>query len=246
MTYSALDERDTDRRPGGYGHPFRVIRLLRHTLVALLIVGAATAAFAAGTAGAAGAVAKSKTPCWKVLINDWYDGRIDGIYAIHCYRDALQHLPADVDTYSSAQGRHPAGAAEADHPGPQRRRRQRRTGERRGCRRRRHERWRQRRRRNLRRRDVGRRHVGRQRHQRPDPERDQQARAPRRPTPLPVPLLVLGGVALLLMAAGGSRFPDAPHAHAAGPARFRRLGPARPRAGADRAVVAAVNRLQIS
>jgi hypothetical protein len=103
MTYSALDERDTDRRSGGHGHPFRVIRLLRHTLVALLIVGAATAAFGAGTAVAAGAAARSKPPCWKVLINDWYDGRIDGIYAIPCYREALQHLPADVDTYSSAR-----------------------------------------------------------------------------------------------------------------------------------------------
>jgi hypothetical protein len=103
MTYSALDERDTDRRSGGHGHPFRVIRSLRHTLVALLIVGAATAAFGAGTAAAAGAAARSKPPCWKVLINDWYDGRIDGIYAIPCYREALQHLPADVDTYSSAR-----------------------------------------------------------------------------------------------------------------------------------------------
>ena len=103
MTYSALNERDTDRRSGELGLPFRVIRSLRHTLAALLIVGAATAAFAAGTAAAAGTAVKSKPPCWKVLINDWYDGRIDGIYEIHCYRDALQHLPADVDTYSSAR-----------------------------------------------------------------------------------------------------------------------------------------------
>jgi hypothetical protein len=36
-------------------------------------------------------------------MNDWFDGRIDGIYEIHCYREALQHLPADVDTYSSAR-----------------------------------------------------------------------------------------------------------------------------------------------
>jgi len=41
-------------------------------------------------------------PCWKVLLNDWYDGRIDGTYARHCYNDALKHLPADVSTYSSA------------------------------------------------------------------------------------------------------------------------------------------------
>jgi hypothetical protein len=75
-----------------------VIRSLRHTFVALLIVGATTAAL-----GAAPAVAAKSPPCWKVLINDWYDGRIDGIYAIHCYREALDHLPADVDTYSSAR-----------------------------------------------------------------------------------------------------------------------------------------------
>jgi hypothetical protein len=55
------------------------------------------------TTSAAPAAAKSAPPCWKTLINDWYDGRIDGIYAIHCYREALQHLPADVDTYSSAR-----------------------------------------------------------------------------------------------------------------------------------------------
>ena len=58
-----------------------MIRSLRHTLVALLILAAATAALGVGPA-----LAKSKPPCWKVLINDWYDGRIDGIYEIHCYR----------------------------------------------------------------------------------------------------------------------------------------------------------------
>jgi hypothetical protein len=47
--------------------------------------------------------ASSGTPCWKVLLNDWYDGRIDGSYPRHCYNDALRHLPADVSTYSSAR-----------------------------------------------------------------------------------------------------------------------------------------------
>jgi hypothetical protein len=75
-----------------------VIRSLRHILVALLIVGASGAAV-----GVASAATKDSTPCWKTLINDWYDGRIDGIYPIHCYRDALNHLPSDVDTYSSAR-----------------------------------------------------------------------------------------------------------------------------------------------
>jgi len=46
--------------------------------------------------------ASAATPCWKVLLTDWYDGRIDHVYPIHCYQDALKHLPADVQTYSSA------------------------------------------------------------------------------------------------------------------------------------------------
>lgn len=46
--------------------------------------------------------AAAATPCWKVLLTDWYDGRIDHVYPIHCYTDALKHLPPDVQTYSSA------------------------------------------------------------------------------------------------------------------------------------------------
>lgn len=49
------------------------------------------------------APASAATPCWKTLLNDWYDGRIDKTYPRHCYDDALKHLPADVQTYSSAK-----------------------------------------------------------------------------------------------------------------------------------------------
>lgn len=49
------------------------------------------------------AAAAHKPACWQVLLNDWYDGRIDNTYPIHCYRDALKHLPSDVETYSSAR-----------------------------------------------------------------------------------------------------------------------------------------------
>ena len=42
-------------------------------------------------------------PCWKTLLTDWYDGRIDSTYPLHCYSDALHHLPPDVQTYSSAR-----------------------------------------------------------------------------------------------------------------------------------------------
>jgi hypothetical protein len=60
----------------------------------------ALAALALLTAGARPAAAS--TPCWKALLNDWYDGRIDHTYPLHCYTDALRHLPSDVRTYSNA------------------------------------------------------------------------------------------------------------------------------------------------
>jgi hypothetical protein len=47
--------------------------------------------------------ASAAAPCWKTLINDWYDGRIDNIYPVACYQQALKHLPEDVQTYSSAR-----------------------------------------------------------------------------------------------------------------------------------------------
>jgi hypothetical protein len=53
--------------------------------------------------GVAAAPASAAVPCWKALINDWYDGRIDQTYPAACYTDAIQHLPQDVDTYSSAK-----------------------------------------------------------------------------------------------------------------------------------------------
>lgn len=67
-------------------------------LVRVTIVAAALFAAVAHAAPAQAAA----TPCWKTLLNDWYDGRIDGTYEVHCYQDALKHLPADVQTYSSA------------------------------------------------------------------------------------------------------------------------------------------------
>jgi len=76
-------------------HPLRnIFKVVLFALLFALVVS--------GTAAAASAKSKP-APCWKVLINDWYDGRIDGTYPIHCYREALKHLPTDVDTYSSAR-----------------------------------------------------------------------------------------------------------------------------------------------
>jgi hypothetical protein len=65
-------------------------------LISLLVPALAAFLVSSGTASA-------KPPCWKVLINDWYDGRIDNVYPVSCYREALKHLPTDVEQYSSAR-----------------------------------------------------------------------------------------------------------------------------------------------
>ena len=72
----------------------------RHLNRAALVVAIATLALLGAVARPPAAAAA--TPCWKTLLNDWYDGRIDNTYPLHCYSDALHHLPADVQTYSSA------------------------------------------------------------------------------------------------------------------------------------------------
>ncbi len=43
------------------------------------------------------------TPCWKLLLNEWYSGKITTIYPIPCYQQAIKHLPTDVQVYSSAR-----------------------------------------------------------------------------------------------------------------------------------------------
>jgi hypothetical protein len=54
-------------------------------------------AIAAGTAAASG------PSCWKVVVSDWYaDGRVDGTYPTVCYEQAIQHLPGDVKAYADA------------------------------------------------------------------------------------------------------------------------------------------------
>lgn len=67
----------------------------------LLCVWLATAVFAAtlfaGVAPAAGA-----TPCWKKVVQDWYaDERIDGRYSAACLNEARRRVPEDVKVYSS-------------------------------------------------------------------------------------------------------------------------------------------------
>src|SRR5919199_3841039 len=61
------------------------------TLVVLVALGAGTAA------------ASSKPACWTVVVSDWYnDGRVDGTYPTQCYDQAIRHLPGDVRAYADA------------------------------------------------------------------------------------------------------------------------------------------------
>jgi hypothetical protein len=81
------------------GSPRPQTRRTFAVLAASLVLAVATGlALSAATA----APASAGTPCWKTLINDWFDGKIDNTYPSHCYTQAIDHLPRDVHTYSNA------------------------------------------------------------------------------------------------------------------------------------------------
>jgi hypothetical protein len=64
-----------------------------------MFVAVAVALLALAVTGTAGA----SRSCASRLLDDWRDGRIDGVYPVTCYRQALAQLPEDVRVYSSAQ-----------------------------------------------------------------------------------------------------------------------------------------------
>ena len=70
-------------------------------LRAVVAVCAVTSCFAVSSSAASARV--DAVPCWKALLNDWYDGTINNVYPIPCYHQAIQHLPLDVSVYSSAR-----------------------------------------------------------------------------------------------------------------------------------------------
>src|SRR5262249_35543661 len=53
-----------------------------------------------------GSVARTgdTAPCWKLLLNDWYDGTINKIYPIPCYQRGISLRPADLRISGSARG----------------------------------------------------------------------------------------------------------------------------------------------
>ena len=73
-------------------------RSLRTCLVALVAALSAFAALSlAGTAAAA-------TKCGEQVLADWYDnGRIDKIYPLNCYEEARDAIPKDIGPYVDAE-----------------------------------------------------------------------------------------------------------------------------------------------
>jgi hypothetical protein len=85
-------------------------RTQRHsTKLLLAVVVGALALLAAGVGPASAAPAASlqaTSTCWQQVINDWLpDNKVDRTYAIPCYTQAIQHLSQypDVAGYSSAE-----------------------------------------------------------------------------------------------------------------------------------------------
>jgi hypothetical protein len=63
------------------------IAVLASAFVALTVTGTAAAA----------------TPCAKKVLADWFDnGRIDHLYPLHCYEEAIDAIPPDILDYADA------------------------------------------------------------------------------------------------------------------------------------------------
>jgi hypothetical protein len=70
-----------------------MLRVLK-PLILFLAIAAAAGSVGVGTARA--------STCSQALIHDWYvDGRVDQTYAVHCYREALKNIPEDQIVYGS-------------------------------------------------------------------------------------------------------------------------------------------------
>jgi hypothetical protein len=79
---------------------------MRVALSALAASVALLAGEVSSAAAAPAATAASTNTCWRDVVNDWlsHHGQVVGTYAIPCYTQAIQHLNAyvDVQSYSTA------------------------------------------------------------------------------------------------------------------------------------------------
>ena len=50
------------------------------------------------------ATSAAATPCGEKILADWFDnGRIDRIYPLHCYEEAIDAIPSDLRDYADAE-----------------------------------------------------------------------------------------------------------------------------------------------
>jgi hypothetical protein len=74
----------------------RTRRRLPARLVTLAVAASALAALALPSSALA-------SRCGDQVLQDWADnGRIDRVYELQCYRDALDSIPADIEDYTNA------------------------------------------------------------------------------------------------------------------------------------------------
>jgi hypothetical protein len=85
----------------------------RKSAYLLIVLALACAAVAALSAPSTAEAAQAK-PCWKRLIDDWVDnGRFDHFYSANCIAEARQHLPEDIRAYSDIEEKMDAMRQEA-------------------------------------------------------------------------------------------------------------------------------------
>lgn len=69
--------------------------------IAATILAATAAALALATPAA-----QAAKPCWERVLDDWVDnGRIDGVYSASCLEAARKHVPEDIRAYSDFEDR---------------------------------------------------------------------------------------------------------------------------------------------
>lgn len=74
------------------------------TRTASALVAVLTLAVAGLVALSLSGSAAAATPCAKKILADWYDnGRIDRLYPLHCYEEAVDAIPKDIEDYVDAR-----------------------------------------------------------------------------------------------------------------------------------------------
>jgi hypothetical protein len=74
----------------------------RRTLSAFIAIGAVVAS--AVIALSVPDPASGATPCGKKVLADWFDnGRIDRLYPLHCYEEGIDAIPPDIADYADAE-----------------------------------------------------------------------------------------------------------------------------------------------